>query len=173
MGAIHFNPWEMIWKSWAPRKCKFFMWTVAHNRCWTADRLARRTLDHPSRCLLCDQAGESINHLLISCVFTRQIWYNILQIFGLQAVAPRMDDLVFVDWWEEASSIFSGQVKMGFNSIIILRAWLIWKHRNYCVFDGGTPNLMRVISAFREEARQWSEAGARGVSYLLVLATTS
>jgi hypothetical protein len=27
-------------------KCRFFMWLVAHNRCWTTDRLARRGLPH-------------------------------------------------------------------------------------------------------------------------------
>ena len=40
-GALSFAPYERIWKSWAPPKCCFFMWLVAHNRCWTADRLAR------------------------------------------------------------------------------------------------------------------------------------
>uniref|UniRef100_A0A0A9HQ77 Reverse transcriptase zinc-binding domain-containing protein n=1 Tax=Arundo donax TaxID=35708 RepID=A0A0A9HQ77_ARUDO len=39
-GSIFFEPSELIWKSWAPRKCKFFLWLVAHNRCWTANRLA-------------------------------------------------------------------------------------------------------------------------------------
>ena len=27
----------------------FFLWLVAHDRCWTADRLARRGLPHPER----------------------------------------------------------------------------------------------------------------------------
>ena len=49
-GALSFAPYERIWKSWAPPKCRFFMWLVAHNRCWTADRLARRGLPHPDRC---------------------------------------------------------------------------------------------------------------------------
>ena len=84
-----------------------------------------------------------------------------------------MDDPVFVDWWDKAGGRFSGQVKKGLNSIIILGMWLIWKHRNYCVFDGGIPNLIRVISAFREEAQQWSVAGAKGVAYLLALVSTS
>ena len=170
IGATHFNPWEKIWKSWGPGKCKFFMWRVAHDRCWTANRLARRGLNHPPKCPLCDHVGETIDHLLVSCVFTRRIWYSILQLFGLQALAPQMDNLFFVDWWDEAGSRLSGQVKKGSNSIIILGAWLICKHHNYCVFDGGTPSLTRVLSAFREEAQQWSVAGARGVSYLLALA---
>ena len=41
IGAIQFWPWERIWKTWAPAKYRFFLWLVAHNRCWTADRLAK------------------------------------------------------------------------------------------------------------------------------------
>jgi len=149
------------------------MWTVAHNRCWTADRLARRGLTHPPKCPLCDQVGETIDHLLVSCVFTRHFWFSILQLFGLQTVAPQLDNQDFMEWWAGASNRFSGQVKKGVNSIIILGAWLVWKHHNYCVFYGGSPDLSCVISAFREAAQQWSVAGAQGVSYLLALAPAS
>lgn len=44
----------------------FFLWLVAHDRCWTADHLTRHGLPHPARCPLCDQEEETINHLLIS-----------------------------------------------------------------------------------------------------------
>jgi hypothetical protein len=50
-GAVLFEPFERIWKSWAPPKCCFFMWLVAHQRCWTVDRLAKRGLPHPDCCL--------------------------------------------------------------------------------------------------------------------------
>jgi hypothetical protein len=33
------------------------------------DRLARRGMDHPEKCPLCDQEQETIDHLLLSCVF--------------------------------------------------------------------------------------------------------
>jgi len=35
IGSTLFGPYERIWKSWAPPKCRFFMWLVAHDRCWT------------------------------------------------------------------------------------------------------------------------------------------
>jgi hypothetical protein len=70
-GVYTFEPWERVWKTWAPPKCRFFVWLVAHNRCWTADRLARRGLPHPEHCPLCDQATETIDHLLVLCVFAR------------------------------------------------------------------------------------------------------
>jgi hypothetical protein len=53
-GSIPFNGWERIWKSWAPNKCHFFLWLIAHNRYWTTDRLACCNLPHPDRCPFCD-----------------------------------------------------------------------------------------------------------------------
>lgn len=41
---VSFEPYARIWRAWAPPKCNFFMWLVAHNRCCTADRLACRDL---------------------------------------------------------------------------------------------------------------------------------
>jgi hypothetical protein len=48
------------------------MWQVAHKRRWTVDRLARRGMDHPEKCPMCDQEDEIIDHLLVACVFARQ-----------------------------------------------------------------------------------------------------
>jgi hypothetical protein len=52
----------------APLHCKFIIWLVLHNQCWTADRLAKQGLPHPEVCPFCDQAEETINHLLVGCV---------------------------------------------------------------------------------------------------------
>jgi len=170
IGATSFRPWERIWKSWAPNKCKFSMWLAAHNRCWIADHLTRRNLPYLEHCPLCDQTEETIDHLLVSCVFTRQAWFRILHKLGLQALTPKVETVSFDEWWETTSNRVEGQVQQGLNSIIILGAWSIWNHRNRCVFDGISPNLNGVLSAVEEEMHLWSWAGARGVSHLLALA---
>ena len=103
-GAVYFGPAQRIWKSHAPPKCRFFMWLAAHNRCWTADRLARRGLPHPARCLLRDQEEENIQHLLVGCVFTRQFWFSLLRRFGLSTLTPQPQDISFDDWWEKAEA---------------------------------------------------------------------
>ena len=99
-----------------------------------------------------------------------KFWFAVLQGLGLQALAPQAVDLSFEDWWTNASNRVTGQVQKGLNSIIILGAWSIWKHRNSCVFDGVTPNLPYVVATIQEQMHQWSVAGARGVSHLLALA---
>ena len=72
-GRIEANGATQIWRSRAPATGKVFAWLAARNRCWTADRLQRRHLPHPSACPFCDQAQETIDHLLLGCVFARQV----------------------------------------------------------------------------------------------------
>lgn len=166
MGSIPFRPWEKIWKTWAPPKCRFFLWLVAHNRCWTADRLAHRGLPHPERCPLCDQASEIIDHLLIGRVFTREFWFRFLSQVGLQSLSPQPTKLSFLDWWDRTTSVTSDIISHGINSLIILGAWTVWTHRNRCVFDGATPDIGRIVIIARDERKLWSLAGARGISLL-------
>ncbi|WVZ75385.1 hypothetical protein U9M48_023441 [Paspalum notatum var. saurae] len=98
-GSVSFSPWERIWKSWAPNKCKFFIWLAAHKRCWTADRLAKRNLPHPATCPFCNQEEETIDHVLTNCVFARQFWFNLLRRFNLQNLAPLAEDESLDGWW--------------------------------------------------------------------------
>jgi hypothetical protein len=79
-GMVTFEPAARICKSWAPPRCKFFIWLASLNRCWTADRLARRGLDHPTKCLLCDQEKETMQHILLQCVFAREVWFHTLSL---------------------------------------------------------------------------------------------
>ena len=113
-----------------------------------------------------DQADESIDHLLIECVFSRQFWYYILRQVGIHSLAPQPSDTSFDDWWEKASAATSGLTQKGLNSLIVLEAWIIWNHRNSCVFDGANPNIAETLKLARDERRRWTMAGAHGLSHL-------
>ena len=165
MGSITFEPWKRLWKSWAPGKCKTFVWLAIRNRCWTADRLEKRGLQHPERCVLCDQEEETIQHILTSCVFARQFWHTILQQLALATLTPTRSSS-FADWWKKAKKRLQKHLRKGFNSFCILGAWIIWKHRNACVFDGVAPNLQQAVQAFKDEVCTWQFAGAKGLATL-------
>jgi len=134
-------PIQVPGKTWTPAKCCFFLWLVAHKRCSTSDRLAQRGLPHPEKCPLCDQANESIDHLLIACVLSRQFRYYILKQVVLRSLAPQPTNTSFDDWWEKASAATIGLTQKGLNSLIVLGAWIIWNHRNSCIFDGANTNI--------------------------------
>ena len=61
---------------------------------------------------------------------------------------------------------YLNNTKKGFNSLVILGAWILWKHRNFCVFIGTAPNLQSALQAFRDELCLWQAAGAKGLANL-------
>jgi hypothetical protein len=131
------------------------------------DRLARRGLPHSDVCTLRDQDEESILHILISCVFTRQIWHIIVQYLGLATLAPSVTSSRFNAWWKVAISNVQKELWQGLNSLIILEAWEVWKHRNTCVFEGAQPNTQVLLQAVIDECFLWCKVGAAKLQLLL------
>ena len=125
-GSITFAvaPWRRLWKSWAPAKCKLFLWLAIRNRCWTADRLAKRGLPHPTHCPLCDQEDETVQHLLTTCVLAREFWSRILAPLGQQDRTPTRREKSFADWWRKATKRIPKE-KKGLNTMIILGSWIL------------------------------------------------
>jgi hypothetical protein len=72
--------------------------------------------------------------MLVSCVFSREVWASILQKLNLVTIAPQPNVGSFASWWYKAIQGKGKENKQGLNSLIILVAWEIWKHRNDCVW---------------------------------------
>jgi hypothetical protein len=49
-------------------------------------------------CALCLQCTETIDHLLIQCVYNWEIWFKTLRRFSWQQLCPLAED-IFADWW--------------------------------------------------------------------------
>ncbi|WVZ52340.1 hypothetical protein U9M48_003412 [Paspalum notatum var. saurae] len=155
LGSVGLSGWKRIWKGWAPLKCKFFLWLVKHNRCWTPDHLAKRGLPHPLVCPFCDQADETIHHILVGCVFSRQVWTSLLH-----SLTPSVADTRFFSWWARSSALVPKEVRKALNTLFILVAWELWKFRNSCVFEGCQLCVQWVIQRIKEEGLLWCKVGA-------------
>jgi hypothetical protein len=150
-----------------PLRYKFFIWLMVHNWCWTADHLAKRGLPHPEVCPLCDQTEKTISHLLVGCVFARQIWVSIFQLLGIVHLAPNLSVGCFSGWWSKVVRAVPKEARKGLNSLIILVAWEIWKHCNDCVFENSRPSLQVVLRAMSREGGLWCSAGASKLQELI------
>jgi hypothetical protein len=152
-------------------KTKFFMWLVAQERVWTADRLRKRGMEHPDRCPLCDQKQETLDRMLIGCVFAQEFWFKLLSQVDIQSKDPQIGREAFMNWWRMICTHVHGEAQV-LNSFVILGAWTLWKHRNECVFDKNRPNIdvaLKTADQEREREREremWEMAGARKLSML-------
>jgi len=93
---------RLLRKARAPPKCKFFIWLVLHDRCWTPARRRRHGLQDDDSCVHCEQSQETIDHLLINCPFSRELWFNLLRKLGWESVSPSAHELGLVTWWTVA-----------------------------------------------------------------------
>jgi len=72
----------------------------------------------------------------------------------------------FVDWWKRSWKEVPKQHRKGFNSLVILGAWILLKLRNYCMFDESAPNVQTALQAFKDEANLWIVGGAKALGVL-------
>ena len=89
---------KLIWGTRAPPKVRFFSWLALHRRCWTANQRMRHGLQDSDACIMCLQASETLDHILLGCVLSRQVWIMLLSKLGLTAVAAHGDADPFL-WW--------------------------------------------------------------------------
>ena len=141
---------KLLQKARAPPKCKFFIWLVLHDRCWTADRHKRHGLQDDDTCSLCNQLPETIDHLLLVCPFSREVWFRALRMMHWGAVSSTAQTYTLADWWYGARKRISKDDRRCFDFLVVLLCWLLWKERNNGTFN----RRVRTINDFL--CRRWS-----------------
>jgi hypothetical protein len=122
-GSLLSRSWDINWRTWALPRVKFVVWLACQDRCWMGERLVRRGLQHPPRCPLCDQAEETMRHLLTGCPFSRTVWHEVLSWIRSTAGPPDEED-DFVDWLKSALCS-PHALRKGTSSLVMLTTWWI------------------------------------------------
>ncbi|RVW41716.1 Transposon TX1 uncharacterized 149 kDa protein [Vitis vinifera] len=76
----------------------FFAWEASWGRVLTLDRLQKRGWALANRCFLCQMVEESIDHLLLHCEKTREVWMLFLSLFGVSWVFPYSVKETLLGW---------------------------------------------------------------------------
>ena len=87
-GDIVSNFSKLIWKAWAPPKCKFFVWLLLQDQLWTATRLQVRGWENNYFCGLCIRNLETAMHLFFECPFSRAVWEHVASWSNSQNLSP-------------------------------------------------------------------------------------
>jgi hypothetical protein len=108
--------------------------------------------------VLCSQADEAIEQLLVNCVFSREIWFRLFRSLSFPGVTPSQDD-VWPDWWIRARKHISKDQRKGFDTLVVLTCWLLWKECNNRVFNHLSHRPASLLPKIIDEYRQWVATG--------------
>jgi hypothetical protein len=67
-----------------------------------------------------------VQHILLSRVFARELWFQVLSKVRLQNLSPGLEVAVFQEWWRQSETQLSNEQRKGFNSLVILVAWRLF-----------------------------------------------
>ena len=145
LASLALFPSKIIWRSCAQPKISFFAWEASWGRVLTLDRLQKKGWVLANRCFLCQKCGESIDHLLLHCERTREVWTLLLSFFG-------------VSWgfstFGEGNSyrlerLFVGKKrKVAWLLGPLCLFWVIWKTRNSMAFEDGVLSIQKLKISF-------------------------
>ncbi|RVW98496.1 hypothetical protein CK203_026866 [Vitis vinifera] len=131
-------PSKIIWRSCAQPKISFFAWEASWGRVLTLDRLQKRGWVLANRCFLCQKCGESINHLLLHCERTREVWTLLLSFFGVSWVFLHSMKETLIGW---RGSFVGKKRKVAWLLGPLCLFLVIWKTRNSMAFEDGVLSI--------------------------------
>jgi ribonuclease HI len=132
------NPilWKYVWSTLSIPKVDLFCWNIAHRSILTAENLRKRGLEGPSRCTLCKNYEENMDHLLLSRPFSREVWQEVLPTSMLSSVMPALTADLLSNW---ADSLPFHLAKKGLLKTVWMLLpkyvfWNLWLERNNRLF---------------------------------------
>jgi hypothetical protein len=155
-----------IWCSWAPLRCKLFAWLALQARIWASERRHRHGLqDDVAACFTCLQEKDEINHIVLGCVFARQVWHGCFNRLGVEIEMLETTDSLH-SWWLVARQRIPGQDRRGFDTLAILVCWRLWKQRNVRCFQelGRQFSVTGLVDQIVADWNQWGIADLGGRS---------
>lgn len=81
------------WKVPIAVKIRIFMWLTHKNRILTKDNLKKKGWKGTDTCHFCNNP-ESINHLFVSCPFTKHIWFYLGSCQDVSIGWKRFSDII-------------------------------------------------------------------------------
>lgn len=120
--------WNMLWKLKIPNKIKIFGWRAWHNALPTRENLFKRRVVDDASCELCQQATETVVHVLWECGVAQDIWAGCRGILQ-KRVCDQVDFFQLMEDMRDRLSREELELFWG-------QCWLIWNQRNTVVHGG-------------------------------------
>ncbi|RVX07973.1 putative ribonuclease H protein [Vitis vinifera] len=84
-GCSSLFPSSYIWNVNVQPKISFFAWEATWGKALTLDMVQKRGQAVANRCFMCLEKEETINHLLLYCSRTKELWDLLFTLFGVSS----------------------------------------------------------------------------------------
>ncbi|KAL7609904.1 hypothetical protein Lser_V15G12120 [Lactuca serriola] len=131
---ISFKGPTIWWSKLIPLKVSGFIWRVVLGRIPVADTLATRGIIIPNNlCPLCNKETETVDHILVTCEYSREVQYWILKWCGIEKSGFK-NVKEFTDY--AATWGICPRKKLMLNMVFHCLIWNLWLSRNDKIFKG-------------------------------------
>ncbi|XP_050211971.1 uncharacterized protein LOC126662130 [Mercurialis annua] len=145
--------WKLLWGLQIPNKIKVFIWRCLHEGLPTGMALHQRLL-LPPNCKFCEET-ESLTHLLLSCPFARQVWFQ-------GPLNFRSDWDTFpsfsLHWKHTTSQLQNLASETQALPLYCFTLWHIWKARNSRIFKDNLPTIEGTIRSIIQDAEEFEQS---------------
>ncbi|XP_071689228.1 uncharacterized protein [Rutidosis leptorrhynchoides] len=144
---------ETYRNSLVPKKFEIFAWRVLKKRIRVRLKLDKQGIDlHSVRCSICDDDLESVDHCLISCKYSMEVWNRVYS------------------WWKigSFSNLSIGEILRGnapipltnfgrliWQAVECVCAYYNWKNRNNLVFRGKSWTIPVMLNEIQSKSFEW------------------
>jgi hypothetical protein len=98
-----------------------------------------------------------MDHILLGCVISREVWDGLMSMLGLTALVAHGDVDTF-HWWSWVRHRAPRASRKGFDSLVMLVCWSLWKERNAKTFKNEASSARDLSSQIMQEAALWVQA---------------
>jgi hypothetical protein len=152
-GSSHF-PWKSVWRTQAPSRAAFFVWSATLSKILTLDNFRKRHVIVINRCYICKKIGKSVDHLLLHCDVASALWSSLFNRFGMSWVMPKQVIDLLACWRSSRRPRSTVVWKMA----AICLFWCLWRDRNNSSFKDLESTLEEILSSFYLTLYFWTTA---------------
>ncbi|XP_021995609.1 uncharacterized protein LOC110892768 [Helianthus annuus] len=151
------------WNAWAPLKVNYLVWRAELRRIADKLNLVKRGINITNN--LCSRCGineESSDHLFVSCLWAKAVWWNIQRWLKISVDCE----------WVSVSQIFehisvqvgSKKWKQIVQMVAMACMWRLWLARNVKEFNDNIVPVQTIVELTKEESFLWMKNRAKGIS---------
>ncbi|XP_076903909.1 uncharacterized protein LOC143559116 [Bidens hawaiensis] len=150
------------WNSWVPMKMNAIVWRAIQNSLPTCDNLIKRKiLFGPDICCNCLAAGESVDHIFVSCYVACVVWQRIgrwcnihtSQIKDVQGLLVAVNQVPEVE--HKRKMVYS---------IVMAAIWCLWETRNKFIFENKPVKIDKMLGDIKVLSFLWIKNMANSLS---------